>query len=160
MIWETSRNKLNKSSVSKIVPTIHCLNKLFQWSQSFCKFTAIRLKLQFFFSTTRTIFSHSHIRSEIFSKQNTIYKINFEDWSYFCNTLLVATYRFVTLYFDFVTRRQESIEADNKFWMAPKKLWNSGNNPGGIYREKKKMFSAALKHDLFHNTFVLIYLVK
>jgi hypothetical protein len=30
--------------------------------------------------------------------------------------------RFVALYFDFVTRRQESIEADNKFWMAPKKL--------------------------------------
>ena len=50
--WETSRNKLKKHSFTlKIVPTFHCLNKLFQWSQKV-------------FSITRTIFAHS--RSEQF----------------------------------------------------------------------------------------------
>ena len=39
----------------KIVLTFHCLNKLFYWSQKFCKFSAL---------FTRTIFSHS--RSEQF----------------------------------------------------------------------------------------------
>ena len=40
----------------KIVLTFHCLNKLFQWSQKFCKFLAFSLKFQKFFSITRTIF--------------------------------------------------------------------------------------------------------
>ena len=55
----------------KIVLTFHCLNKLFLWSQKFCKFSAFSLEFQKFFSITRTIFSHS--RSEQFWKQNTIY---------------------------------------------------------------------------------------
>ena len=63
-IWETSRNKSKKYSVEKIVLTFHRLNKLFWWSQRFCKFSAFSLEFQKFFLITRTIFSHS--RSEQF----------------------------------------------------------------------------------------------
>ena len=48
-MWETSRNKLKKHSVTKIVSTFHCLNKLFNWSQKCCKFLAFRLEFHFFF---------------------------------------------------------------------------------------------------------------
>ena len=44
-----------------MVLTFHCLNKLSQWSQNFCKFSAFSLKFQKFFSITRTIFSHRTI---------------------------------------------------------------------------------------------------
>ena len=54
----------------KIVLTLDCLNKLFQWSQKFCKFSAFSLKFQNFFSITRTTFSRS--RSKQFWWQNTI----------------------------------------------------------------------------------------
>ena len=39
-IWEISRNKLKRILLPKIVLTFHCLNKLFSWSQIFCKFSA------------------------------------------------------------------------------------------------------------------------
>ena len=59
-----------------IVLTFHCLNKLFYWSQKFCKFSAFSLDFQKFFSITRTIFSLS--RLEQFWKQNTIFDDTFE----------------------------------------------------------------------------------
>ena len=49
-----------------MVLTFHCLNKMFQWSQKFWKFSAFSLEFQKFFSIARTIFSHSR------SEQNTI----------------------------------------------------------------------------------------
>ena len=56
-IWETSRNKLlKKHSVSKIVLTFHCSNKLFKWSQNVCKFSTFSLEFQNFFSITRIFF--------------------------------------------------------------------------------------------------------
>ena len=58
----------------KIVLTFHCLNKLFLWSQNFCKFSSFSLKFQKFFSTTRTFFSQR--RSEQFWQQNTITEIH------------------------------------------------------------------------------------
>ena len=64
--------KLKKHLVSKIVLTCDCLNKLFQWTQKVCKFSAFSFEFQKCFSITRTIFSHS--RSEQFWKQNTILK--------------------------------------------------------------------------------------
>ena len=54
----------------KIVLTFHCLNKLFKWSQTICKFSAFSLEFQNFFSITRIFFSL--IRSEQFWQQNTI----------------------------------------------------------------------------------------
>ena len=68
-IWEISRNKWKKHSVSKIVLTVHYLNKLFKWSQKVCKFSVFILEFQKFFSVNRTFFSHS--RSEQCWKQNT-----------------------------------------------------------------------------------------
>ena len=49
-----------------MVPTFHCLNKLFVSSQNVCKFSAFSLQFQKIL--VRTIFSHS--RSEQFWKQN------------------------------------------------------------------------------------------
>ena len=61
----TSRNKLKKHSLlPKIVLTFHCLNKLFQGFQKFCKFSAFSLEFQKFFLVNKTIFSHT--RSEQF----------------------------------------------------------------------------------------------
>ena len=67
-IWETSRNKLKNNYVSKIIRTFHGLNKLFHWSQNFCKLLAFSFKFQKIFSITRFF---SHRRSEQFWKQNT-----------------------------------------------------------------------------------------
>ena len=72
IIWETSRNKLKKHSVSKIVLTFHNLNKLFYWSQKIYKFSDISFVFQKIFLITRSMISHS--RSEQFWKQNTIFK--------------------------------------------------------------------------------------
>ena len=49
----------------KIVLFFHCLNKLFKWSQNFCKFLTFKLEFQKFFSITRTIYSNCE-RSEQF----------------------------------------------------------------------------------------------
>ena len=62
------RSELTKHSVTKIVLIFHCLNKVFKWSQNFCKFSIFSLEFQKLFSMTRTIYSHS--RSEQFWKQN------------------------------------------------------------------------------------------
>ena len=71
MIWETSRNKLKRHSVSKIDLTFHFSNELFQWSKKCCRFFTFSLECQKFFSITKTFFSHR--RSEQFWKQNTIF---------------------------------------------------------------------------------------
>ena len=47
-IWKTSKNKLKKHFVSKIVLTFHCSNKLFWWYTIFCKFLAFSLNFKFF----------------------------------------------------------------------------------------------------------------
>ena len=49
-IWEISRNKLKKRSVTKNCSTFHCLNTLFFWSQNVYKFSAFSLEFQTFFS--------------------------------------------------------------------------------------------------------------
>ena len=45
--------------------TFHCLNKLFMWSQKFCKFLAFSLDFQKFFLITRTILLH---KSKVIAK--------------------------------------------------------------------------------------------
>ena len=65
----------------KIVPTFHCLYKLFQWSQKNCKFSSFSLEFQKFFSITRTIFSHS--RSEQFMLQCPVLLITTPDQKWY-----------------------------------------------------------------------------
>ena len=48
--------------------TFYCLNKLFKWSQKFCKFSAFSLEFQKFFLITREFSFHK--RSEQFCKKN------------------------------------------------------------------------------------------
>ena len=55
-IWETSRIKLKSILLPKIVLTSHCLNKLFEWSQKICKFSAFSLEFPKFFLITRIFF--------------------------------------------------------------------------------------------------------
>ena len=55
-IWETFRNKLKSIMLPKILLTFYCLNKLFLWSQKFCKFSAFSLEFQKFFSITKQCF--------------------------------------------------------------------------------------------------------
>ena len=50
--------------------TFYCLNKLIWWSQNFCKFSALSLKFQKFFSITRTIFvTKCHFLKKSYHKQ-------------------------------------------------------------------------------------------
>ena len=75
-IWETSRIKFKKHSVSKIVLTFDCLNKLYLWSRIILQVSTFCLKLQKFFSITRSSFSSR--KSKQFWKQNTIIQIKKE----------------------------------------------------------------------------------
>ena len=59
---ETSMNKLENHSVSKILLTFNCVSKLYLWYQNVCKFLDFSLEFQKVILVTRTIFSHS--RSE------------------------------------------------------------------------------------------------
>ena len=52
----------------KNVLTFHCLNKLFKWSQKFCKFSACSQELQKFFSITRTLFFSQYVRTILVTK--------------------------------------------------------------------------------------------
>ena len=67
---ETSSNRLQKYSVSKIGLTFLCLNKWFQLFKKNLTFLASSMEFCKSFSKSQEFFFHS--RSEQFSKQNTI----------------------------------------------------------------------------------------
>jgi hypothetical protein len=56
-MWETSRISLKSNLI------FHCVNKLFKWSQKMCKFLALRLEFQKFFSPYRV--SHGKVNKVI-----------------------------------------------------------------------------------------------
>ena len=58
-----SKWKKGMYSLSKNVLTFHCLNKLFWWSQKFCKFSAFSLKFQKFFLIAKNNFFSQYVRT-------------------------------------------------------------------------------------------------
>ena len=72
--------KVKKHSVSKIVLTFHCSNKLLWWSQFFFRFSAFSLEFPKIFSITRTFFLT--VGQNNF--ENKILKLNFQEQDQFC----------------------------------------------------------------------------
>ena len=69
-VWD-GRNLLEqvkKALPPKIVLTFHCLNKLFLWSQKFCKLSAFNIEFQKFFWSLEQFFltiSHNNFGNKI-----------------------------------------------------------------------------------------------
>ena len=63
----------------EIVLTFHCLNKLFMWSQKFCKFSAFSLEFQFFLTVGQNNFGNKipfpadDNRIFVWKKNNRVY---------------------------------------------------------------------------------------